>query len=90
MSEDGANILDEALQAWGFARSGTIAEADNVPDARWDFRPHEKSKTYAELVRHMIEASHMLIGEAADLDGASSAEPPPNTFAPTAASYPPR
>ena len=69
MSDDASTILDDALEAWSFARGGTIAEAENVPDERWDFRPHQESRTYAELVRHMLEAAQMLIGEAADPEG---------------------
>jgi uncharacterized damage-inducible protein DinB len=62
-------ILDDAIEALSFAREGTIAEASNIPDERWDYRPHPNARSVAELIRHMIEAAAMLVGEAADVEG---------------------
>ncbi len=62
-------VLADAIEAIGFAREGTIGEASNIPVESWDFRPHPDAKSVSELVRHIIEASLMLIGEAADPDG---------------------
>jgi len=61
--------LEEAIEAFGFVRDGTIAEAENIPDERWDYRPHPKARSVTELVRHMIEAASMLVGEATDPEG---------------------
>ena len=62
-------VLVDAIEAFGYARKGTIGEASNIPLERWDFRPHPDAKSVSELVRHIIEASLMLISEAADPDG---------------------
>ncbi|HKJ03416.1 MAG TPA: DinB family protein [Longimicrobiales bacterium] len=62
-------VLSDAIEAFGFARQGTIGEATNIPVERWDFRPHPHAKSVSELVRHIIEAGLMLVGEAADPDG---------------------
>ena len=59
----------DAIEAFGYARMGTIGEAKNIPVERWDFRPDANAKSVSELVRHIIEASLMLIGEAADPEG---------------------
>lgn len=69
MSEADDVLLTQALEALTFSREGTIAEAANIPAEKWDFRPHPEVKTVAELVRHMIEAGVMMVGEAADPDG---------------------
>ena len=63
------SALEDAIEALGFAREGTIAEARNIPDERWDYRPHPRARSVAELVRHMIEGTAMLVGEAADRAG---------------------
>lgn len=62
-------VLADAIEAFGYARKGTIGEANNIPIESWDFRPHANGKSVSELVHHIIEASLMLIGEAADPDG---------------------
>ena len=62
-------ILEAAIEAFGFSRQGTIGEASNIPEEHWDFRPHPDAKSVSEIVHHIVEASLMLIGEAADPDG---------------------
>ena len=62
-------VLSDAIEAFGYARQGTIGEATNIPLERWDFRPHPDAKNVSEVVRHIIDASLMLVGEAADPDG---------------------
>jgi uncharacterized damage-inducible protein DinB len=62
-------LVEEAIEALGFARQGTIAEAANIPEDRWDYKPHPSSKSVSELVRHMLDATAMLVGEATDPDG---------------------
>ena len=56
-------LLDEALEAWGFARDGVIAEVENLSDAQMAFRPTEESRTVAELVAHILESGAMMAGE---------------------------
>lgn len=62
-------LLDEALEAWQDIRSGTLEEARVIPDERWDFRPHPDSRSVAELVRHILESTLMMVGELAREDG---------------------
>ena len=69
-------VLSDAIEAFGYARQGTIGEATNIPLERWDFRPHPDAKSVSELVRHIIDASLMLVGEAADPDGDFTRRPP--------------
>ncbi len=73
---DTTTMLDEAIEFWGYSRQGTIAEVDNIPDDRWDFRPHPNAKSVSELVRHMVEASLMLLGEVSDPEGDFTRRPP--------------
>jgi uncharacterized damage-inducible protein DinB len=64
-----ASLLDDAIENLGFTRQGVIAEAANIPDESWDFRPHPEAKNVSELVRHIIESAAMLVGEATDPEG---------------------
>ena len=75
MSE-GSSVFEDAIQTLEFSRQGTIAEASNIPDDRWDFRPHPNAKSVAELVRHMLQAAAVLVGEAADAAGDFQRRPP--------------
>ena len=62
-------LLEEALEAWEYARDGVIAEAASVPADRFDFRPAPESRTVAELVVHIIESGQMMAGELSRRDG---------------------
>jgi uncharacterized damage-inducible protein DinB len=62
-------LLDEALDGWRFAREGVVAELDNIPADRMDFRPTDASRTVAELVQHIIESGRMMAGELSRPDG---------------------
>ena len=75
MSED-TSVFEDAIEALGFSRQGTIAEASNIPDDRWDYRPHPNARSVAELVKHMLEAAAMLVGEATDAVGDFQRRPP--------------
>ncbi|HXF95927.1 MAG TPA: DinB family protein [Gemmatimonadales bacterium] len=57
------SLLDEALEAWRYTRDGVIAEARNIPAARWDFRPTPRSRSVRELVQHILEVAMMMTGE---------------------------
>lgn len=63
------SLLDEALEAWEDIRSGTLEEARVIPDDRWGYRPHPESRSVAELVRHILESTSMMVGELARADG---------------------
>lgn len=74
-------ILGNAIESFSFARQGTKGEASNIPEEHWDYRPHPNAKSVSELVRHIIDASLMLVGEAADPDGDFMRRPPPDHVA---------
>lgn len=63
------SLLEEALEAWGFAREGVIEEVENLPADRFDFRPAPESRSVAELVRHIVESGLMMAGELTRPDG---------------------
>ena len=63
------NLLDEALQAWTYARDGVIAELENIPAREFGFRPSPPSRTVAELAQHIAESALMAAGELARADG---------------------
>jgi uncharacterized damage-inducible protein DinB len=58
-----ANLLEEALDAWTDAREGLIEEVGNIPADRFDFRPTPEVRSVAEMVRHILEVSLMMVGE---------------------------
>lgn len=76
MTMDG-RLVEEAIEFLGFNRQGTIAEAANIPDERWEYRPHPKARSVEELVRHIIGATAMLVGEACDPEGNFLRRSPP-------------
>jgi uncharacterized damage-inducible protein DinB len=57
------SILDEALEAWEGARHGVIAELENIPANRFDFRPTPEVRSVTELAVHIMEVSLMMVGE---------------------------
>lgn len=58
-----ADLLEEALDGWTDAREGVIEEVENIPADRFDFRPTQEVRSVAELVRHILEVSLMMVGE---------------------------
>lgn len=69
------NLLEEALEAWEDVRRGVLREAEEVPDDRYDFRPHEKARSVAELIGHVLESAEMMVGELTRPDGDFSRQP---------------
>jgi len=63
------SILDEALDAWAYARQGVIAELRNLPAPAFGFRPAEGGRTVTELARHIVESGLMMAGELTRPDG---------------------
>jgi uncharacterized damage-inducible protein DinB len=63
------NLIDEALQAWTYARDGVIAELGNIPENEFGFQPTPHSRTVAELAQHIAESALMAAGELARPDG---------------------
>ena len=62
-------LLDEALEAWHYTRTGVIDEIENLSAADLGFRPHAESRTPAELVVHLAESGLMMAGELTRPDG---------------------
>jgi uncharacterized damage-inducible protein DinB len=69
MKTRSTSLLDEALQAWAWAREGVLAELRNLPDAALDFKPSAASRTVRELVQHVLESGRMMAGELSRPDG---------------------
>lgn len=66
---DRSSLLEEMLDAWRYAREGFIAEAENIGVADWGFQPTPENRDVAALVRHVVEASLMAVGELCRPDG---------------------
>ncbi|MFW6330161.1 MAG: DinB family protein [Gemmatimonadota bacterium] len=62
-------LVEEMLDAWRYAREGFIEEAANIPVEDWGSRPTPESRTVPELIRHVVEASLMAVGEITRPDG---------------------
>jgi len=57
------DFLTESLEHWRYIRQGLIAEADNIPANKFDFRPTPEVRSVHELVQHILEGSMMMVGE---------------------------
>ena len=77
----GRSLLDEALEAWTYTRSGVIDELENMPAERFDFRASPKSRSVAELAQHIIESGLMASGELTRPDGDFQRQPYPDFIA---------
>ena len=62
-------LLEETLEAWGYARQGVVDELRNIPEKELAFRPREESRTVVELAQHVIESGQMMAGELSRPDG---------------------
>jgi uncharacterized damage-inducible protein DinB len=74
-------LFDEALTAWDYARRGLIAEAEVVPDDGYGFRPTPGSRSYRELLWHVVESGCMMAGELSRPDGDFTRKPFPELVA---------
>jgi uncharacterized damage-inducible protein DinB len=63
------SILDEVLEAWGYARQGVLAELRNLPADAFGFRPAAGSRTVAELAQHILQSGLLMSGELTRPDG---------------------
>lgn len=70
-------LLEEALDGWRFARDGVIAELQNIPAESFTFRPAPGVRTVAELARHIVESSLVMVGELTRPDGDFTRQPYP-------------
>jgi uncharacterized damage-inducible protein DinB len=57
------DFLTESLDHWRYIRQGLIAEVDNIPADKFDFRPTPEVKSVHGLVQHILEGSMMMVGE---------------------------
>jgi len=64
-----STILEEALEAWAYTRQGVIGEVRNVSGKDLDFRPAKGSRTFRELVLHILESGNLMAGELSRPDG---------------------
>jgi uncharacterized damage-inducible protein DinB len=62
-------LLEEAIEAWHDVRTGILEEARVVPDDRYGWRPTDASRTFAEVLRHILESGLMAAGELSRADG---------------------
>jgi uncharacterized damage-inducible protein DinB len=69
MVHDYRNLLEEALEAWSYTRSGFVEELQNLPGKDLVFRPREGARSAAELARHVVESGLMMAGELSRPDG---------------------
>jgi hypothetical protein len=74
-------LLGETLQTWRDVRAGVIGEARNVPAAKWGWRPTPESRTFEELVRHILEVGMMMSGELVRPDANFLRDPWPKLLA---------
>jgi uncharacterized damage-inducible protein DinB len=56
-------LLEEAVEGWRYAREGVVAELENIPADSFGFRPVSSVRTVAELARHIVESSEVMVGE---------------------------
>ncbi len=64
-----SNLLEEALDAWGYVRDGVIAEIENVADDDNDRTPAEGARSIADLARHILASGRLMAGELGRPDG---------------------
>lgn len=81
-------LFDETLDAWRYTRDGFIAEAENIPAGDWGFRPTPENRDVSELVRHILQASGMAVGELTDPAGDFTRQGFPDHIAQHAAHVP--
>jgi uncharacterized damage-inducible protein DinB len=61
--------VDMLINMWKEFRKGLIAEVEQIPEDKFDFRATAETRTIAEVLQHIVEIQKMLIGEASRPDG---------------------
>ena len=79
--KDRKTLLDEAIDAWEDARNGVIAEVENFPANKFEFRPADGVRNVTELVLHIMEVSLMMAGELTREDTNLQRDPWPKLLA---------
>lgn len=62
------SLLEEALDAWRFAREGVIEEVRNLPEEAMTART-TGARTVGEIVHHIAESGLVMAGELTRADG---------------------
>ena len=57
------SLLDETIEGWWDVRNGVIAEAENIPADKYDFRPVPEVRNVREMLQHILEIAMMMTGE---------------------------
>ncbi|MBI5645428.1 MAG: hypothetical protein HY962_00735 [Ignavibacteriae bacterium] len=57
------NLLDEVLDSWYEVRKGLIREIQNIPPARFTFRPTLETRNVTELMQHVLEVAITTVEE---------------------------
>ncbi len=78
---DHRTLFEEALGGWKVCRDLTIAELENIPGDRLDYRPAPESRTLAELVLHIADSGRAFAGEVSRANGDFTRVPPPVLYA---------
>ena len=60
--------IDMLVDTWKEFRKGLIAEVEQIPEDKFDFRATPETRSIAELLQHIVEVQKMLIGEASRAD----------------------
>ncbi len=68
-------LLDEMLEGWDYARMSVLAEAEALPDEGYAYRPHPRSRSFAELMLHIVESGQLMVGELTRPDGDFTRKP---------------
>ena len=61
--------VDMLVETWKDFRKGLIAEVEQIPEDKFDFRATPETRSIAELLQHVVEVQKMVIGEAGRADG---------------------
>jgi uncharacterized damage-inducible protein DinB len=70
-----SNVLDEALEAWAYTRQGVVEEVRNVSGKDLEFRPAPQSRSFRDLVIHILESGNLMAGELSRPDGSFRRKP---------------
>lgn len=57
------SVLEETLEAWRDVRLGLVEEVQNIPAAKFDWRPTPQVRSVREQVVHVLEVAMMMTGE---------------------------
>ncbi len=64
-----STLLEEAIQAWTWAREGVMAEVENLPEGSLERAPAEGARTIGDMVRHVLASGRLMAGELSRPDG---------------------